>query len=207
MADEAVVGASASAAQGAAALSWAGPWGIAIGAVVGGAIGLFSGEKKKKARKYMRKAQEQRRRQQQMKLAVQRRDLIRQQRMLRAQAVAAGSSEQGVTSSAVLGAIGSVDAQGKSAMSYFDAQIDLDMAYQMYSKKAGKAAGDAAELDTLLAAGGSLVTAAGDIYGLTRRPATSTTTGVYASFNNSAAQTNMANNPAFTSFGSSLDLP
>lgn len=207
MADEAATGAGAGAAQGAAAGAAFGPWGAVIGAVVGGALGYFSGDKKKQARKYMRMAEEQRRRQQKMRLAIQRRDIIRAQRFARAQAVAAGASEQGVTSSAVMGAIGSIDAQGKTAATYFDAMVDLDEAYQMYAKKAGKKVGQAAEMDTLMGSLGGLATAAGDIYGLYRGSnTTQQPSSGYASFNNTAAQTNMANNSAFTSFGSSLDL-
>ncbi len=200
-------GFAAGAAQGAAAGAVFGPWGAAIGAVIGGAAGYFSGAKKKEARMYAAKAQAQRRRQQSMTLAVQRRDVVRSQRIARANAVAAGSSDAGVQSSAVGGAIGSIDAQGKSATSYFDAMVDLDEAYQMFAKKAGKAQGKADELATLLGAGSSLVTAGGDIYGLSKSTqAPTVNTGSYTSFNSSAAQTNMANNSAFTSFGSSLDL-
>lgn len=201
------MGAGAGAAQGAAAGAAFGPWGAVIGAVVGGALGYFSGGKKAEAKKYASKAQDVRRRQQSLRLAVERRDIIRNQRMARANAVAAGASEGGVQSSAVSGAISGIDAQGKSAASYFDAQVDLDAAFQMYAKKAGKKAGQAAELDTLLGSAGSLATVGGDLYGLSKSSpqAGGTSTG-YTSFNNSAAQSNMQNNSAFTSFGSGLDL-
>jgi hypothetical protein len=202
------MGAGAGAAQGAAAGAAFGPWGALIGAVVGGALGYFSGGKKAEARKYAAKAQDVRRRQQSLKLAVERRDIIRNQRAQRAAAVAAGASEGGVTSSGVMGAIGSIDSQGKQAASYFDAQVDLDAAFQMYAKKAGKKAGQAAELDTLLGSMGSLATVGGDLYGLSKGASTKPAGGGtgYTSFNSSAAQTNMQNNSAFTSFGSSLDL-
>lgn len=203
------MGAGAGAAQGAAAGAAFGPWGAVIGAVVGGALGYFSGGKKAEARKFAAKAADVRRRQQTMQLAVQRRDIIRQQRMARANAVAAGASEQGVTSSGVMGAISSIDAQGKSSASYFDAQADLDAAFQMYAKKAGKKAGQAAELDTLLGSMGAIATVGGDLYGLSKGSGSAAPSGGssgYTSFNSTAAQTNMQNNSAFTSFGSSLDL-
>jgi hypothetical protein len=202
------MGAGAGAAQGAAAGAAFGPWGAVIGAVVGGAIGYFSGGKKAEAKKFARLAQDQKRRQQSLQLAVQRRDVIRNQRAQRAAAVAAGTSDGGVQSSAVYGAIGSIDAQGKSATSYFDAQVDLDAAFQMYAKKAGKKAGQAAEMDSLLGSLGSLATVGGDLYGLSQKSPTTpaASSGGYTSFNSSAAQSNMQNNSAFTSFGSSLDL-
>jgi hypothetical protein len=203
------MGAGAGAAQGAAAGAAFGPWGAVIGAVVGGALGYFSGGKKAEARKYAAKAADVRRRQQSLRLAVERRDIIRNQRAQRAAAVAAGASEGGVTSSGVMGAISSIDAQGKQAASYFDAQVDLDAAFQMYAKKAGKKAGQAAEMDSLLGSMGAIATVGGDLYGLSRGGATATSGGGssgYTSFNSSAAQTNMQNNSAFTSFGSSLDL-
>lgn len=201
-------GAAAGAAQGAAIGTSILPgWGTAIGAVIGGAIGYFSGGKKAEAKKFAAKAQGVRRQQQALQLAIQRRDLVRQQRIARAQAVAAGASESGVQSSAVMGAIGSIDAQGKSSASYFDAQVDLDAAFQMYAKKAGKKAGQAAEMDTLLGSLGSLAAVGGDLYGLSKGSAAPTAnTGGYTSFNSTAAQTNMRNNSAFTSFGSGLDL-
>lgn len=201
------MGAGAGAAQGAAAGAAFGPWGAVIGAVVGGAIGYFSGGKKAEAKKYAAKAADVRRRQQSMKLAIDRRDTVRAQRIARANAVAAGTSEGGVQSSSVMGAIGSVGAQGKSALSYFDAQVDLDAAFQMYAKKAGKKAGEAASMDSLLGSLGSLATVGGDVYGLSKSSGSPQTSQAgYTSFNNTAAQTNMQNNSAFTSFGSSLDL-
>jgi hypothetical protein len=202
-------GAGAGFAQGAAAGAAFGPWGALIGGVIGGAIGYISGGKKAEAKKFAAKAQEVRRRQQSLKLAIDRRDLIRSQRIARANAVAAGASEEGVQSSAVGGAVASIDAQGKSAASYFDAQVDLDAAFQMYAKKAGKKAGQAAEMDSLLGSLGSLATVGGDLYGLSKPSpqytSTSSSSG-YTSFNSSAAQTNMAGNSAFTSFGQGLDL-
>jgi hypothetical protein len=205
MADETTGGAVAGATQGAAAGAVLGPWGAVVGAVVGGAIGYFSGAEKKIAKKYGRLAQEQRRRQQQMQQAIQRRDLIRQARMTRAQAVAAGASDTGVTSSATQGSVSSITAQTESALTYFEAQVGADNLFQQYAKKAGKHAGNAAQLDTLLASAGDLVTIGANAYGAAKGVGGNAAPS-YGSFNSTAAQSNMSRNSAFTSFGSGLDL-
>lgn len=208
MASDTEASAFGGAAQGAATgAQVGGPWGAVIGAVIGGALGWASGKKRKKAKKFAALAEAQRRKQQQMQLAVQRRDIFRQQRLARANAIAAGASDEGVTSSSVLGATASIDAQSRSAVSYFDTQVNLDNAYQMYAKKAGRAQGQADSLMSILGSAGNLATAGADIYGLSKQTqAAPVNTGQYTSFNSTAAQTNMRNNSAFTSFGSSLDL-
>lgn len=198
-------GAVAGAAQGAAVGSVFGPVGTVIGAVIGGAVGYFSGAEKKLAKKYGRLAQDTRRRQQQMQMAIQRRDLVRQARITRAQALAAGTSEGNVTSSSVQGGVSSITAQTESALTYFEAQVGQDNLFQQYAKKAGKHAGKAAELDTLLASAGDLVTVGANAYGAFKGPGGSKAT-TYGSFNTTAAQQNMAGNSAFTSYGSGLDL-
>jgi hypothetical protein len=119
--------------------------------------------------------------------------------------VAAGASDTGVTSSAVAGSVSSIASQGNSALNYFDSQVGLDETYQMYAKKAGKAAGDASEIFTILGAGGDLVKAGADIYGLAKQPKTPPSSG-YTSFNSTAAVSNMENNSAFTTFGNTLNL-
>lgn len=202
---ETETGAASGAAQGAAAGAAFGPWGIVIGAVVGGVIGLVAGKNKKLARRYAAKAADMKRKQQTMQLAVQRRDIIRQQRIQRAQAVAAGASEDGVQSSAVQGAASSLTSQSKAATNYFDSMVSLDNAYQMYAKKSGKAQGKSDELFTLLGSGSNLAAAGGDIYGLATTPK-APSSGSYTSFNSSAAVSNMANNSAYSTFGQSLNL-
>lgn len=168
MASDTTGGAASGAAQGAAAGAAFGPWGAVIGAVVGGVLGYFSGGKKKLAKKYAAKAAEQKRAQQTMKLAIARRDLIRSQRGARAQAISAGTADAGVTSTSVQGATSSIDMQGNSALNYFDAQVSSDNLYQTYSKKAGKYAQDAQQLDSLLGAASDLGAAAGDVYGMNK---------------------------------------
>lgn len=197
-------GAVQGAMQGASAGAAFGPWGAAVGALLGGIGGALGGHKKKEARRNAARAAEMRRKQQQLRAALQRRDIIREQRMARANAVAAGASDGEVSSSAVQGAIGATSAQGRSAVNYFDSQVSLDNAYQTYAKKAGKAAGDAAEIFTFLNAAPSLAMAGGDIVGLLNKPKPISTG--YTSFNDSAALTNMENNTAFQTFGSSLNL-
>lgn len=207
MADEGTTGAASGAAQGAAAGAAFGPWGAVIGAVIGGAIGLLGGNQRKRARQFAQRAAATRRKQQQLQLAVQRRDLVRQMRIAQSATVAAGASEGNITSSAVLGAQSSLAAQGKSAITYLDTQVGLDNLYQTYAKKSGKASQAAQAYDTLLGAGASLAKTAGDLYGLSQSPqSTTTNTNTFTSFNSTAAVTNMQNNPAFTTFGSTLNL-
>lgn len=206
MASETTGGAAAGAAQGAAAGAVFGPWGAIIGAVVGGAVGYFSGAEKKIAKKYARAAADQKRLQQTMKLAIIRRDTIRSQRAARAQAVAAGTADSGITSSAAQGARSSTDMQGMSALNYFDAQVSADNLFQQYSKKAGKHAQNAEQLDSLLGASVSLAQTGGDLYGLSKQPQQQPapqTQNPYSSFNSSVS---MQNNSGFRTFGSSLNL-
>jgi hypothetical protein len=208
MANEVFTTSGAGAAQGSATGSAWGPWGAAVGAIVGGILGISAGKNKARAKKFAQKAADTRRRQQTMQLAVQRRDVFRQMRIAQAQAVAAGASEDGVTSSAVQGASSSATAQGTAAVRYFDTQVDLDNQFQEYSKKAGKYAQKADDLMGLIGSSAGISTAIADAYGLSKQStaAPAVNTSPYTSFNNTAAQTNMQNNSAFTSFGSSLDL-
>jgi hypothetical protein len=206
MPSETTGGAATGALQGAAAgAAVGGPIGAVAGAIIGGAVGYFSGAEKKLAKKYGRLAQDTRRRQQQMRAAIQRRDVIRQARVVRAEAVAAGASDTGVTSSSVQGAISSATAQTESALTYFDRQVGEDNLYQQYAKKAGKHAGNAAELDTLLGSASDLAVIGANAYGSFQglgggaQPSTS-------NFNTTAAVSNMSRNSAFSSFGSSLTL-
>lgn len=204
MADEETTGAVAGAAQGASAGSVFGPVGALVGGVIGGAIGYFSGQEAKLAKKYGRLAQATRRRQQQMTAAVQRRDVIRQARFARAQAVAAGASEGNVTSSAVSGATSSITAQTESSLNFFDRQVGLDNVFQTYAAKAGKHAGKAAELNSLLGAAEGLTTVGANIYGSFRTPSPTTPTNAGASFNQTAAVSNFSAIAQRSSFGSSL---
>jgi hypothetical protein len=126
--------------------------------------------------------------------------------MARAQAVAAGSSES-ATSSAVQGAVVSANSQGGSAVQYFDSQIGLDDLYQQYAKQAGKYAKEAEDIMAMVHLGGTATGVGMDIYGMANEPKPTSQTESYTSFNNTAAASNFANNSAFSSFGSSLDLP
>lgn len=140
MSSETTGGAASGAASGAAAgMMVAGPIGAVIGGIVGGVVGLFGGKKAKKARKFAEKAQKVERQQAQLGAAVQRRDMIRQARMARAQAVAASAAEGGgLQSSAPQGAVASIGSQLTSNINYFDWQTDLSNEAQQYKAKAGK---------------------------------------------------------------------
>jgi hypothetical protein len=198
---ESTGGALSGAGAGAQAGAAFGPWGAVIGAVIGGVVGALSGKKKKLARKYAEKAAKTRRQQQQMRAAVQRRDTVRQARMARAQAVAAGASDTGVSSSAVMGATSSIASQTGSAIKYFDSQVQLDNLYQQYAKKAGKYARQGDEMMSMLGAATQAAPAVADLGGFMQGSG-----GGYSSFNNTAAVTNMQGHSAFNTFGSTLNL-
>lgn|SRR5690606_5541276 len=207
MASESTAGGLSGAAQGAMAGAALGPVGIIAGAVIGGIIGAVGGRKKKEARRFAAKAAAVRRKQQQMRLALQRRDIVRQMRFAAAQAAVEGATESGVSSSAVMGAASSISAQGRGALQYFDSQVGLDNLYQTYAKRAGKAAGEAAEFGELQQALGSFLQLGGDLAGrLKQQQAGTDTASGFSSFNTTAAVSNMQTNSAFSTFGSTLNL-
>lgn len=158
MAADEIGGAASGAASGAKiGAAVGGPVGAAIGAVVGGIAGLFGGQKKKKAKKYAAKAQAEDMRMQERAQAVQRRDIVRQFRMARAQALAAGSSESGgLQSSGIQGSLSSIGSQGRFNLGYFDTQINNQLLRNNYAKKAGKYASQAGDIFGLLDAGTTL---------------------------------------------------
>lgn len=193
MATDTAVGGVTGAAQGAAAGAAFGPIGIVAGAIIGGALGALGGDRRRKAKRYAAKAAEVRRKQQTMKLAIERRDVVRQFRLARAQAVAAGASEGDVGSSAIQGASSSLTSQTKGSLSYFDTQVALDNQYQAYAKKAGKAAGQAEDLSALVGVLGEATTAGVNAYGL------------YSLRNaGSAGYSTLAGNPKSTQTGSNF---
>lgn len=158
MAADEIGGAASGAASGAKiGAAVGGPVGAAVGAVLGGIAGLFGGKKKKKAKKFAAKAQAEDMRMQERAQAVQRRDIVRQFRMARAQALAAGSSESGgLQSSGIQGSLSSIGSQGRFNLGYFDTQIDNQQLRNSYAKKAGKYASQAGDIFGILEAGASI---------------------------------------------------
>ena len=158
MAAEESSGALSGAASGAATGAMvAGPIGAVVGGIIGGIAGLFGGKKAKKARKYAEKAAKIERQQAQMQAGIQRRDMIRQARIARAQSVAAAASESGgLSSSAPMGAVSSLGSQLTSNLSYFDWQVGLGNEAQTYRSKAGKYARQAQAFQTGIQAVSSL---------------------------------------------------
>jgi hypothetical protein len=186
MSSESSSGAASGAAQGAAAGAAFGPWGAIIGGVIGGIAGALSGKKAKEAKKYAALARGVRREQQTMQLAVARRDVVRQQRMAVAQAIAAGTADAGVESSAIKGATSSSQTQGQSAINYFDTQVSKDNLFQIYAAKSGKAAQSSQEIMSFIGAAGGLAQAGGDLYGMSQTPKAETSP--YTSFNRPVSQ-------------------
>lgn len=104
----------------------------------------------KKAQKFADKASALERQQAQMATGIQRREMVRQARISRGQAVAAAASESGgLQSSAPQGARSSLSSQFTSNLNYFDTQVGLGNEVQGYKAKAGKYARQADNLTSL----------------------------------------------------------
>lgn len=134
-------GALSGAAQGAVAGAVVGgPIGAVIGGVVGAIGGVLGGGAAKRARIYANRASKTRRTLDFMEAAVQRRDLVRQARMARAESLAAitAGGEGGLMSSAPMGALSSISSQTGQNLRYFDARIRDFVQMQFWADKAGK---------------------------------------------------------------------
>jgi hypothetical protein len=153
-------------------------FGTAVGAVIGGVVGLiggiFSNKKKKAAKRAAREEANIRRQSQAAQIGLQRRDMVREARVARARAVAAGSSEERVMGSGTTGAASSVSAQLNFGLSYFDDQVINDYNANELRKKAGKFAGQASDINTALGSLGSIGTLGANIIGALKQPPTST---------------------------------
>lgn len=115
----------------------------AIVEAVGGTIkligGLFGTSKKAKAAKYRRKAAAVDRQMVEKTQAVQRRDLIRNLRAARAQAMSQGASESGGTrSSGTQGVSGSLASQSLFNLDFFEGQAQKGKLKYTYEIKADK---------------------------------------------------------------------
>jgi hypothetical protein len=143
-----------------------GPIGGIVGGIIGVAKGLFLSGKAKKASKFRKLAEETKRKQQTMRLALQRREVVRNLRFARAQAVAAGTSEGNVRSSATAGAAGSVTGQGISALEYFDAQVGLDNKAQSYLAEAARMDRELAKHAAVTSGANTAAQLGTDIYGV-----------------------------------------
>lgn len=169
MATEVVGGAVEGAKAGAAIGSVIPVVGTVAGAVIGGVIGavagVFSNKKKKAAKRAGKEAARIGRQQQSMQLGLQRRDMIREARANRALAVAAGGSEDRVSGSGTVGASSSTGAQLTEALNYFDTQVILDYNANEQRKKAGKFAGQAQDINTLIGSFDSIGTLGANVIG------------------------------------------
>ena len=172
MSAEGASGAMSGAASGAAAGAMVGgPIGAVIGGIIGGVAGLFGGKKAAKARKFAEKAAKVERQQAQLQAGTQRRDMIRQARIARAQTIAAGAAESGgLQSSSVLGAASSVNSQLTSNLGYFDWQVGLGNEAQNYRAKAGKYARSAQAIQGGISALSSIASVAGSLQGPAATP-------------------------------------
>lgn len=153
-------GAVTGAAQGAAVGSVAGPVGTVVGAIVGGVIGAIGGIFSSQSKRYQKKADQQAQEMQDREAALQRRNIVRDQYVARAQAIAASAAEDGaLMSSAPLGAISSIASQGAFNTDYFDSQVINQKQRNYWLKKAHKKQQDAGTafqvLDTASSLAGS----------------------------------------------------
>ena len=138
---EEVAGAIGGAAEGAATgFAIGGPVGGIVGGIIGGISGLLGGNKKKKARKYINQARTLERRQSYLDAGIQRRDMVRQARIARAQSLAASTAEGegGLMSSGPMGALSSIGTQFNFNLGYFDSRISRLVQVQRLYDKAGK---------------------------------------------------------------------
>lgn len=151
-------GAISGAAQGAAAGTMVMPGiGTVVGAVIGAAAGYLGGAEQDKSAKHASLAYKYAKLRQERGAAVARRDIIRQFRISRAQAMMGIGAEQGGTrSSAPQGAIASMGSQYAFNSSYFDADFWLNSMYMKHAKKAGK---HAAAANTINATAGAVASA------------------------------------------------
>lgn len=169
MASEEVSGAIGGAAEGAKiGGTIGGHVGAVVGGILGGIAGLFGGSAKRKAKKYAKKANAEEERMNIRKMALERRNTIRELYLARAQAVAAGASESGgLASSTVQGAVSSIGSQGRFNLGFFDAQYETLKLRNKYAKKAGKYADKAADIGGLF----NLAEGIGSLYDVYKNPA------------------------------------
>lgn len=135
-----------------------GPIGAAIGAV-----GMFlSGQAAARANVYKTRAAKTRRTMALMQGAVQRREMVRQTRVARAEqlAAAAGAGEYGMLSSGYGGAMGSLMSRAGRNLQVFDAFTRDEVQASFWEAKAGKKSARAADisgLTNLLTVGASFI--------------------------------------------------
>lgn len=132
--------------------------GTVVGAVVGAAFGAIGGQQAKKARKYANAAKKLERKMSYLDAGIQRRDMVREMRVARAQGIAASAAEGegGLQSSAPQGATSSLGAQFGFNLGYFDRRIVDFSTMQSYVDKAGRYARRAGETMALFDAALSL---------------------------------------------------
>lgn len=141
------------AAKGAAAGAAFGPWGAVIGGVIGAIGGLFA----KKSNAAKKRAQAEEIAIAERQAGIQRRDMVRQYRAARAEALVTGSSESGGDqSSAVLGGIASLGAQSRFNLQFFDKQVAGQRYVNKQLKKADKYNDYANTVFTTLSAASSI---------------------------------------------------
>lgn len=160
-----VSGAAQGAAAGAAVGSVVPGIGTVIGAVVGGIIGAVGGLFSKKGKKLKRRAANEQRAISEREQAVQRRDIVRQLRFVRAQALASGSSESGGGGSAVQGAVASIGSQGSFNVEFFDKQVNSQGYIEALLKKARAREEVSGAIGGIVNAAGSFATIIGNMPG------------------------------------------
>jgi hypothetical protein len=135
----------------------------AVGSVVGAVSGASSARKTRNATAGANQAELQKT---SIQNAVARRDLIRNARSQRAQAIAAGTADGDITTSAVTGATSSITAQTKASLGFFDEQASLDKTISEFLTSAGQYQAKAAATSSLLQSSQNIAGAASSLYGL-----------------------------------------
>ena len=155
MSSEVLGGAAEGAAQGAAIGSVIPGVGTAVGAVVGGVVGAVKGLFSSKSSGYQRKAAGEQRKGIDLEQAIVRRNIVMEGYATRAQQVARAAAVDeggGLRSSAALGAISSTRRQLGTNVDVFDKGTGYRRKHDQFLKKAGKYAGYASTMGSLMSA-------------------------------------------------------
>ena len=148
MSSEVLGGAAEGAAMGAIV-------GGGVGAVVGGVVGAVKGLFSSKSSGYQRKAAGEQRKGIDLEQAIVRRNIVMEGYATRAQQVARAAAVDeggGLRSSAALGAISSTRRQLGTNVDVFDKGTGYRRKHDQYQRKAGKYAGYASTMDSLMSA-------------------------------------------------------
>lgn len=135
-------GAAGGFAQGAAAGSVFGPWGSAIGGVIGAGMGIMGAHDAKKSKQYQQQAQAIQMQREQNAVEAKYLQMLREARMNRAGSLQASINSGIATSSLSTSALSSIGSQAQYNVQYLANDRRLFQLYSMYMQKAGASIDD-----------------------------------------------------------------